>query len=52
MSENYLRGISEIPQVIVDDAEHVLSIMMSNMCKVKNVNTIAICTNDMSDELI
>lgn len=47
MSDAYLRGISCIPKVIVDDAEYVLEAILRHR-KVNLVDTISICNEDPS----
>lgn len=51
MSDGYLNDISEIPNIIVDDAEFVLREILSTR-KVRSVEAIAVCTDDAYDELI
>lgn len=51
MSDAYLNNISEIPNIIVDDAEFVLREILSTR-KVRSVEAIAICTDDPCDEMI
>lgn len=51
MSNAYINNISEIPNIIVDDAEFVLREILSTR-KVRSVEAIAICTDDPYDEMI